>query len=101
MAGMEWPDPLGSEAVIEAARSGDHDTAMKLINTMVAKGIFAYFMHGGTPLEWACQKGHAEVATLLLDRGASADEKDKGDRIALLLASKGASVEGDRGGDAE
>ena len=59
-----------------------------------------------TPLHWACDKGHTEVAMALVDRGADVDAKD-GDKemtplhiacnkgyknIALFLLYRGADI---------
>ena len=42
--------------------------------------IFSYFLYtqfGRTPLSWACESGHSDVAQLLINKGASFDVTDK------------------------
>ena len=44
--------------------------------------------NGSTPFLNACQEGHAEVVTLLMDAGADINAKNKSGRNALMLASR-------------
>ena len=37
---------------------------------------FLYAQRGRTPLSWACENGHSDVAQLLINRGASFDVTD-------------------------
>ena len=42
--------------------------------------IFSYFLYtqdGHTPLFWACESGHSDVAQLLINKGASFDVTDR------------------------
>ena len=46
-----------------------------------------------TALHWAAQKGHLEMATLLIERGAKLDIRDKHSNSPLMLAEKKLAVE--------
>ncbi len=43
---------------------------------------------GWTPLHVACEKGHASVVRLLLERGADVNARDGKGRTALVLAGQ-------------
>ena len=39
--------------------------------------MVCFLQDGFTPLSWAASRGHVEVASLLLDRGADPEARDK------------------------
>ena len=38
--------------------------------------IVCCIQYGNTPLYWACEYGHKDVALMLIERGANVTEKD-------------------------
>ena len=90
------------EAFWEAARTGD----LAVIKQLVDAGtpVDAPTKYGATALIYACDKGHLDVVTYLLDRGADINHKDsfyeatalswalfaEHDEIVALLLARGA-----------
>ncbi|KAI9869165.1 MAG: hypothetical protein M1813_002989 [Trichoglossum hirsutum] len=79
---LKKPPP---SALLKAIKSGD----FKRVRHLIGEGmdLRACTIGGTTPLHWAAEKGHEEMARLLLDSGAKADVMDKEGRTALLLGS--------------
>ena len=81
---------LTDEAVTDidlhsVAANGDATMMRKL----VAKGAQVNVRNqaGVTPLDWACQEGHTEVARILLDAGANINEDERVGFLPLFLAT--------------
>lgn len=63
-------------ALVFASRGGNRDAAAWLLDRGVNVNTRPPFDHAATPLHWAALHGHAEVASLLLDRGADRAVRD-------------------------
>ncbi len=72
------PDPQLHKQIIKAAKAGDLATVRTLLESD-ASLVGARDSDGSTPLHCAAWKGHAEIATLLLDSGADVNAKNKND----------------------
>ena len=75
-ADLSVKDADGMKALMHAAANNQYAVSGLLIGKHPAN-IAAQDNAGMTALMHACIKGHAEVATLLLDRGADAEQVDK------------------------
>lgn len=49
--------------------------------------------NGKTPLMWACQKRHLEIALILVASGANINAKDKDNKTALKYAVESGNME--------
>jgi len=81
-AGEQLPAPPGISALPQYAHLIPHLAAVH--NTAGVRGLLAAGLpidargeHGGTALHWACWKGYADLAKLLIDHHASLDIKDE------------------------
>jgi len=86
----------------EAAKDGDYSKVVELL----ASGLDPNRKHSGqTPLIYACENGHDQIAQVLLDNGAYVDARDRYGQTALhwcarngqgrcaqLLVSRGADT---------
>jgi ankyrin repeat protein len=70
------PSAILSLALVHAAMGGHRDAAGWLIDRGAAPSGRAPFDHDATPLHWAALRGRAEVAELLLERGADRTVRD-------------------------
>lgn len=63
-------------ALVFASMSGNRDAAAWLLDHGASVHARPPFDHSATPLHWAALRGHAEVALLLLERGADRSVRD-------------------------
>lgn len=80
---LELPAPNGNTALMMAAYKRNLPAAQALL----AKGA-AINRAGWSPLHYAAAGGSAEVATLLLERGAKRDALAPGDLTPLMMAAR-------------
>ena len=74
--------------LIDAARNGD----LEAVRSLTAEGADPNAVQGDgmTALHWAAERGHAQVADLLLSAGAAVEAKTRiGDYTPLHLAARG------------
>ncbi len=76
----------------EAARLGHHVVVAALLDHDADVAAIDD-LHSGTPLGWAVFYGHAEVARVLLERGANPNPKDRYGNTPMYYTSGG--VEGE------
>ncbi|CAI9086931.1 OLC1v1020867C1 [Oldenlandia corymbosa var. corymbosa] len=81
----EPSNDLTLDALHGFAREGDKDNLLKCIETGVSINIKD--SEGRTPLHWAVDRGHLNVAELLLDRGADVNAKDNEGQTPLHYAA--------------
>ena len=82
-----------AEALLDAARSGETETASRLLNANADPNSHEYVV-GATPLETAALEGHEELVRLLLNHGADPNACDADGWTALHNAMLGASPNG-------
>ncbi|KAK7873690.1 hypothetical protein R5R35_013224 [Gryllus longicercus] len=80
----ERREALG-KSLREAARAGNAESALWLLNA--GADVNFTTSHGWTPLMDAAYNAHADVVSLLLERGADIRAKTQGARTALHLAA--------------
>ncbi|KAL3459138.1 ankyrin repeat-containing domain protein [Aspergillus heterothallicus] len=80
------PDKSGKTPLAYAAFVGCSETVKALL-TSDKININAGSRPGRTPLSYAAYRGHARIAVLLIQHGASVDAKNKRGRTALSLAA--------------
>ena len=74
----------GSDALLEAARSGRLDVVTSLVLSGVNLNVTDE--DGNTPLILAAEMGHLEIVTLLLENGADVTARNKSGATALSRA---------------
>ncbi|MBT5953166.1 hypothetical protein HOG98_00435 [bacterium] len=62
-------------------------TILKQVLEKTNEGINQIDVFGRSPLHWAAQKGDLDVVSLLVERGAKINIKDKYEQTALLIAA--------------
>ncbi|QOJ78899.1 ankyrin repeat domain-containing protein [Infirmifilum lucidum] len=70
--------------LLEAAARGDYGKVKELLDR--GADVNTRDKYGWTPLHYAADGGHLEVARLLLDRGADVNTRDNDGRTPLDLA---------------
>lgn len=101
------PPTTEQKQVIRAAKNGDTDAVRVLIASDAAL-LDARDADGSTPLHCAAWKGHIEVVSLLLDRGADVNARSQNDHwgdsplhaaahgnrraVAEVLIARGANI---------
>ncbi|WNG48021.1 hypothetical protein F0U60_30675 [Archangium minus] len=63
-------------ALVFASMGGNRDAVAWLLDRGTSVHVRPPFDHAATPLHWAALRGHAEVASLLLERGADRTVRD-------------------------
>jgi hypothetical protein len=63
-----------ADELLDATRKGDAGTVRRLLDEGV--NVDTKFRYGRTALAFACDRGHVEVVTLLLERGADVNAED-------------------------
>jgi len=86
------PPTAAGQRLADAAKSGDTKAARKALDDGADPSI-PFDWWRGTPLLLAVNSGHADVARLLLDRGAYVDAQDISAQTPLLLAVRRRSPE--------
>ncbi|KAL3630716.1 Acyl-CoA-binding domain-containing protein 1 [Castilleja foliolosa] len=76
---------LKMDAIHALAREGDEEKLLKCIESGVPLNIKD--SEGRTPLHWAVDRGHLNVATLLLDKNADVNAKDDEGQTAMHYAA--------------
>lgn len=71
-----------------ASRNGDIDRVRALLDAGVDPNADPGMPHGMSPLMLAAWQGHAEVARLLIERGADVHREDGDGFTAMTLAAK-------------
>jgi ankyrin repeat protein len=69
---------------------------LEILDLLLKKGASSINegnFRGQTPLHFACEKGHPEVATLLLDAGANIEAKDMLGRTPLMITAMSRNME--------
>ena len=101
-------DPQLTQELIEEWKKPPNKVDMSKIQDLIERGadVDAKDNNGWTPLHWASDSNHIEIAKLLIDRGADVDAKDNWGwtplhracgnnalELAKLLIERGADVE--------
>jgi ankyrin repeat protein len=77
---------LDAQTIFDAARGGNADRVLELLATDPALA-HATDDDGRTPLHHAAERGHIEVASILLDAGADIDAREEDDETPLHYAA--------------
>ena len=80
----ELQDPNVAQSLCDAARMGRYEVVRLLLE---AKAVQSCGDFGRTPLHYAAEEGHFQVAELLLSAGGQLDAKDDGGLTALHRAA--------------
>ena len=85
----EWTEPR----LHLAARTGNIDLALSLVESGGGADTRVKDVDGATPLHWVCQSGHIDLAQLLIKHGADAVAEDNDGSTPLHWASESPHVE--------
>jgi len=86
MSTMATQEESDQSSISGFAIAGDAQALLSFLDANTPVDINEADENGYTPLHLACDRGHAEVVKLLLDRGADVNKKDSDDLSPLELA---------------
>ena len=75
------------QSIIHWSVVSNSRTILKQVLDKTNEGINQIDIFGRTPLHWASQKGDLDVVSLLIERGAKINIKDRHDQTALMIAA--------------